>query len=103
MKGALPWFIRWARRAGTRDFYPAYAAQVSPVENIFPHRTLFQFMCPPSPSNLGRQSCWVACPCLRLKLLAGSGRKKVRDSRNAIFANIPQNSTYTEEKKGFCS
>ncbi len=23
MKGVLPWFVRWARRAGTRDFCPA--------------------------------------------------------------------------------
>ncbi len=26
---------RWARRAGTRDFYPALAALVSPLQNIF--------------------------------------------------------------------
>ncbi len=26
---------RWARRAGTRDFYPAFAALVNPVQNIF--------------------------------------------------------------------
>jgi hypothetical protein len=26
MKGALPWFVRWARLAGTRNFYPALAA-----------------------------------------------------------------------------
>jgi hypothetical protein len=35
MKGALPWLIIWARRAGTRDFYPALAAQASPVQNTF--------------------------------------------------------------------
>ncbi len=27
---------------------------------FFPHRTLFQFLCPPSASRLGRQSYWVA-------------------------------------------
>ncbi len=35
MKGVLPWFVRWARRAGTRDSNPALAALVSPVQNIF--------------------------------------------------------------------
>jgi len=27
------WLIIWARRAGTRDLYPALAAQASPVQN----------------------------------------------------------------------
>ncbi len=35
MKGALPRLARWARRAGTREFFPALAALVSPVQNIF--------------------------------------------------------------------
>jgi hypothetical protein len=34
MKGVLPWLVRWARRVGTRDFYPALAALVSPVQNF---------------------------------------------------------------------
>jgi hypothetical protein len=37
MKGALSWLVRlarWAPRAGTRDFYPALAALVSPAQNI---------------------------------------------------------------------
>jgi hypothetical protein len=34
MKGVLPWLVRWARRAGTIDFCPAWAALVSPVQNI---------------------------------------------------------------------
>ncbi len=47
MKGVLPWLVRRALRAGTRDFFPALASLVSPVENIFfPHRTLFQFVYP---------------------------------------------------------
>jgi hypothetical protein len=45
MKGVLPWLVRWARHAGTIDFYPALAALVSPVQNIFSTHTLFQFMC----------------------------------------------------------
>jgi hypothetical protein len=56
MKEVIPWLVRWARRACTIDFYPASAALVSPVQNIF-----FQFMCLPSPSNLGKQSCRAAC------------------------------------------
>ncbi len=36
MKGVLPWLVRWAcRGAGTRDFCPASAALVGPVQNIF--------------------------------------------------------------------
>jgi hypothetical protein len=35
MKGILPWLVRWDRRAGTRECYPALAALVSPVQNIF--------------------------------------------------------------------
>ncbi len=33
-EGVLPWLVRWAHRAGTRDFYSALAALVSPVQNI---------------------------------------------------------------------
>jgi hypothetical protein len=35
MKGVLPWLIRCALHAGTRDFYPALAVLVGPVHNIF--------------------------------------------------------------------
>jgi hypothetical protein len=35
IKEALPWFFRWALRAGTGDFCPALAALVGPVKNIF--------------------------------------------------------------------
>jgi hypothetical protein len=46
MKGVLSLVVRKARRAGKRDFYPALAALVSPVQNIyFPHRTHFHYMC----------------------------------------------------------
>ncbi len=52
MKGVLPWLVRWACRADSRDFYSALAALVGPVQNIFfPHRTLFQFLCPHRPAG----------------------------------------------------
>jgi hypothetical protein len=35
MKGVLSWFLRWVPRAGTRDFCPALAALVGPVQNSF--------------------------------------------------------------------
>ncbi len=35
MKGVLSWLAPWACRAGTRDFCPALAAPVGPVQNIF--------------------------------------------------------------------
>ncbi len=39
MKGVLPWFVRWACRAGTREFCSALAALVGPVQKKIPHRT----------------------------------------------------------------
>jgi hypothetical protein len=59
MIGILPWLVRWARRAGTRDFFPALAALVGPVYKIFFNNYLTYQS--PSPSQLGRQSCRVAC------------------------------------------
>jgi hypothetical protein len=37
IKRVLPWLVRWACRAGTRDFSPALAALESPVQNTFSH------------------------------------------------------------------
>jgi hypothetical protein len=34
MQGVLPWLVRWCRSAGTKDFYPALAALISPVQKI---------------------------------------------------------------------
>jgi hypothetical protein len=34
MKGILPCLVRWARCAGTRDFCPALAFLLGPVQNI---------------------------------------------------------------------
>jgi hypothetical protein len=46
MTGLLPWLVRWACRAGTRDFCSALAALVGSVQNIFSHpRMLFHFLC----------------------------------------------------------
>jgi hypothetical protein len=42
MNWVIPWLIRWACRAGTRDFGPALAALVGPVQNIF-FRTVHYF------------------------------------------------------------
>jgi hypothetical protein len=54
--------VRWACRAGTRDFLSAFAALGGPLQDIFSRRTLFHFLCPhPSASKLGRQPRWVGC------------------------------------------
>jgi hypothetical protein len=45
MKGVIPWLVRWACRAGTRDFYPALAALVRPVQNIFFLTVHFSTIC----------------------------------------------------------
>ncbi len=52
------WLVRWACRAGTRDFCSVLEALVSPVQNIF---DTISVPVSPSPSKLGRQPCWVAC------------------------------------------
>jgi hypothetical protein len=54
LKGILPRLVRWALHVGTREFCPALAALVGPVQNIFPHCTLFQFIC------LYRLASWAA-------------------------------------------
>jgi hypothetical protein len=47
MKGAQSWLVRWACRAGTRDFCSALAASSKPsTRYFFPHCELFQFLCP---------------------------------------------------------
>jgi hypothetical protein len=47
IKGVLPWLVRWALRGGTRDFCPALAALVSPVQNItFLIAHFFTFLVP---------------------------------------------------------
>jgi hypothetical protein len=54
IKGVLPWLVRWARRAGTRDFYIALAALVSPVQNMF-FLTVHQFnVCVPIAQQPGQ-------------------------------------------------
>jgi hypothetical protein len=56
------WLVRWTRRAGTRDFYPALAALVAAHagQNSFPSADTISINMFPSPSNLGRQSCRAA-------------------------------------------
>ncbi len=64
IKVVLPCLVHWALRAGTRDFYPALAALIGPVQNIFASAYTFSIYVPPSPSNLGRQPCMAAYLCL---------------------------------------
>jgi hypothetical protein len=46
-KGVLSCRVCWACHAGTRDFCPALAALVGPVQKyFFPHHTIFQFIYP---------------------------------------------------------
>jgi hypothetical protein len=64
MKGVLPRLGCWARSAGTTDFCPALPALVSPIQNIIYLTAHFFTLLVPAPSNLGRQSCWVAFLCV---------------------------------------
>jgi hypothetical protein len=52
MKGFHPWLAHWVRHAGTRNFCPAFADLVGPLQNIFSmHCKLFQFICPHRPAS----------------------------------------------------
>jgi hypothetical protein len=45
LKGHVLDIGRWARCAGTRDFCPALPDLVGPVQNFFPLRPFFHFIC----------------------------------------------------------
>ncbi len=44
-----------------RDFCPALASLVDPVQNVFSSPLTISMPLSPSPSKLGKQPCWVAC------------------------------------------
>jgi hypothetical protein len=46
MKGVDPWLVRWACRAGTRDFCSAFIALVGPEQKMFLLTVHFQFFGP---------------------------------------------------------
>jgi hypothetical protein len=74
IKGVLPLLVRWACRAGTRDFCSSLAALVVPVQNIFFLAVhYFNSFVPVAQQAgqaavLGRLSLSV-CLCLRLSIL----------------------------------
>jgi hypothetical protein len=54
MNWVLPWLVRWACCAGTKDFCSALAALVRPsIKYFYSHRTLFQFLCLHRPASWG--------------------------------------------------
>jgi hypothetical protein len=78
MKGGPSWLVRWALRAGTRDFCPALAALVGPVQNIcFSTLYTISINLSPSPSKLDRQSCRIGC-----LFICVSGVNMPRPARN---------------------
>jgi len=52
MKGVIPWLVRWAYCANTREFCPAMAALVGTVKKDFSLPYTFSIHLPPSHSNL---------------------------------------------------
>jgi hypothetical protein len=54
MKGVLSWLVRWALRAGTRDFCPALVVLVGPIQNIFSSPYIISIYLSPLPSKLGQ-------------------------------------------------
>jgi hypothetical protein len=47
MKGVHLWLVRFARRARTKDFYPALAALIIPVQNMFRLTVNYLNLCVP--------------------------------------------------------
>jgi len=60
-KGVFPQFVRLALHVGTRDFCPTLAALAGPVQNIFSSLHTVSIHLSLLPSELGSQSCRVAC------------------------------------------
>ncbi len=51
VKGVLPWWVPWVRRAGTTDFFPALSALVIPEQNIFSSPLTFSLPIAPQPGQ----------------------------------------------------
>ncbi len=62
VNGDLKRLVPRAYHAGTRDFCSPWLLKSAQYKYFFPNRILVQFLLSPSPSKLGRQPCWVACP-----------------------------------------
>jgi|688.fasta_scaffold709474_1 hypothetical protein len=76
MKGALPWSVRYARRAGTIDFCPTLAALVSQVriQILFPCRTLFHFISPHRPATWASSLAGSPVSVSLVQILEGSSK-----------------------------
>jgi hypothetical protein len=77
MKEVLPWLVCCAHCAGTRDFYPALATLVSPVQHIFFLIAHFFNLCVPICYQPGQ-----AVVAGRLSLLCVSGHRLQRRINN---------------------
>ncbi len=73
LKGVLPWLVRWARCAGTRDFLP--------VQNIFLLTVHYFSSFVPIAQLAGQQSCRVACPFNMCLWVCRCVKSVIRDSR----------------------
>jgi hypothetical protein len=68
MKGGFPWLVHWAHCVGTRDFSPAFAALVSPVQNICYLTIRYFNFCVPIAQQAGQavvQGCLSLNVCLQ--------------------------------------
>ncbi len=66
MKGFRPWLVRWAFRAGTRDFILPWLPFQPRTKYFFPSPHIF-ILCVPIAQQPGRQSRRVACLLIWLK------------------------------------
>ena len=94
MNGVLSWLVRWAGPAGTRlkGYCSDLAALVGPVQNIFFHTTLFQFLCPHRPASwAGSRAGPPISQCVSLKL-----------SPRTLFVRHMSSYLYLQIRRCFC-
>ncbi len=97
--GVLSWLVRWACRAGTRDFLFCLGCSIRPsTKYFFPHRTLLPFLCPigqqaGQAAVLGRLSV-IMCLCGWLCQKFGC-RKKISLSAISVLRPNFSQSYYT--------
>jgi hypothetical protein len=59
MKGVLPWLVRWALHAGTRDFFPVLGCSSrASTKYFFPRPTLCHFICHHRPATSAGSRAW---------------------------------------------
>ncbi len=77
IKGVLPWLVRWACRANTRDFLCLGCSSRPSTKYVFSHPYNISVHLCLSPGKLGRQPCWVACLSVTVSVYGSAYKRNV--------------------------